>query len=314
MLRKTGSKVFKYEDLTNHPEMIIDYVIAAMTRHTKNCAYKNETRRLDVITRSSAAARVANELIEKWKKADLGVVIDPMLLFDPPLGTVELKMTDPRSGIEHTYTAYKTPTPNNQGLLNDGDVVTQLGVRVGGNTYHPAVIHVSPCPPENLQASGNDDALRILPNNLIEKATKIRCGLNMFKDSRHIEHDTVFGSMGMKRVVMFHLNHWKNSCSYKKGDKLYEYVWFYNNPQYDSFNQVRFNGVSISHYHPLMVKTILHGQPCACVEITLGSDLVDLSDIGYKFIRINGDMKKQVGLSFDDECLVVTPYNITAKM
>ena len=68
VLRKTFSE--DYEDLTNHPEMIIDYVIAAMTRHTKNCAYKNETRRLDVITRSSAAARVANELIEKWKKAD----------------------------------------------------------------------------------------------------------------------------------------------------------------------------------------------------------------------------------------------------
>ena len=128
-------------------KMIIDYVIAAMTRHTKNCAYKNETRRLDVITRSSAAARVANELIEKWKKADLGVVIDPMLLLNPPIETVGVQITNPRTGIEHTYTAYKTPTPNDQGLLNDGDVVTKLGVRVRGNTYHPAVIHFSPCPP-----------------------------------------------------------------------------------------------------------------------------------------------------------------------
>ena len=313
MLRKTFSK--DYEDFTNHPEMIIDYVIKAMKIHTKDCAYKNETSRLEVMARSDAAARVANEQIEKWKKEDLGRVdIDPMLLLNPPIETVGVQITNPRTGIEHTYTAYKTPTPTNPGLLNDGDVVTKHGVRVRGKTYHPAVIHVSPCSPENLQASGDDDALRILPNSLIEEATKIRCGLNMFKDYHHIEHDTVFGSIGMKRVSMFHLNHWKNSCSYKKGDKLYQYVWFYNNPQYNSFNQVRWNGVNICHYHPLMVKTILHGEPCACVEITLGSDLVDLSDIGYKFIRINGDMKKQVGLSFDDECLVVTPYNITAKM
>ena len=82
------------------------------------------------MARSAASARVANEQIEKWKKADLEVDIDLMLLLDPPFETAELKKTDARSGIEHTYTAYKTPTPTNPGLLNDGDVVTKHGVRV----------------------------------------------------------------------------------------------------------------------------------------------------------------------------------------
>ena len=96
MLRKTFSK--DYEDFTNHPEMIIDYVIKAMKIHTKDCAYKNETSRLEVMARSDAAARVANEQIEKWKKEDLGRVdIDPMLLLNPPIETVGVQITNPRT-------------------------------------------------------------------------------------------------------------------------------------------------------------------------------------------------------------------------
>ena len=40
---------------------------------------------------------------------------------------------------------------------------------------------------------------------------------------------------------------------------------------------------------------------------------VHLDDTKFEFIRINGDMEKEVSVKLDDKRLVVTPHNISMK-
>ena len=63
-----------------------------------------------------------------------------------------------------------------------------------------------------------------------------------------------------------------------------------------------------------MGKSVVALAPCACLEIKLGDDQEHLSDMGVKFIRINGDMETVVDLSLDDERLIVNCHKITASM
>ena len=49
------------------------------------------------------------------------------------------------------------------------------------------------------------------------------------------------------------------------------------------------------------------------VPATLGTDTVHLADTEFEFIRINGDMEKEVSIKLDDERSVVTPYTISMK-
>ena len=62
-----------------------------------------------------------------------------------------------------------------------------------------------------------------------------------------------------------------------------------------------------------MSGTILDAPPCACLKATLGEDEKHLTDTEYEFIRINGDMEKEVCLKLDDAKLAVTPYGIEMK-
>ena len=49
------------------------------------------------------------------------------------------------------------------------------------------------------------------------------------------------------------------------------------------------------------------------LKATLGKDKLELTDTEFGFIRINGDMDKNVIVKLDDERLVVTPNEITVK-
>lgn len=49
------------------------------------------------------------------------------------------------------------------------------------------------------------------------------------------------------------------------------------------------------------------------MEIKLGEDEEKLTDTKYTFIRIDGDMDKEVRMSLDDPGLIVTPYGITTS-
>ena len=60
-----------------------------------------------------------------------------------------------------------------------------------------------------------------------------------------------------------------------------------------------------------MSSSIISTAPCAVLEIELGEDEEKLTDTEYTFVRINGDMGKEVRLSLDDPRLVVTPFDIT---
>ena len=69
----------------------------------------------------------------------------------------------------------------------------------------------------------------------------------------------------------------------------------------------------VARRHAFLSGSILSAPPCACLKATLGKDKLHITDTEFEFIRINGDMDKEVSVKLDDKRLVVTPYKITLK-
>ena len=287
---------------------IVKFMLSWMKKKTNETASIRKSRHLEIEERASAQAAVVQEaVVQDTSSRD----INARELLLPRLSTTKIRVTS-KSGATRLVTAYRTPTQNNRDHVNDLDVMMSTGVTAGGVTIHPALHHISPCPPNKLQLT--EGRRLMLCNKMITPETIERCALKMFKDPKHIDHDAFYVSVHLKLCIRFHLFHWRRTCRYVKGDKLYSYLFF--SPRYGYFNQVRgfVSHGRVCYSHALMGKSVVALAPCACLEIELGDDQEHLSDMGVKFIRINGDMETVVDLSLDDERLIVNCHKITASM
>ena len=124
--------------------------------------------------------------------------------------------------------------------------------------------------------------------------------MKMFESANHNDHNHHFTGIGLASVVKFHFSKWKSLYKWRDGEVLYIYLFFSNGDAYHTFHQVRIRACNISRRHALMSKSNEPAAPCACLQVTLGKDQVNLKDTKYKFIRINGDMESEVDLELDD--------------
>ena len=266
---------------------------------------RRETRKQESI---ATAARMRAREEEDKKSGDSGKV-SIMMVLDPPIVTVP-------SSSDSSLIDFKTPTPGNPGELNNADALKAYGCGCGKankQVVFPALGHVSQVAPNMMQLTNGE--VLILGNNQLSEGTKanMREAMKMFDACNHLPHDTPFTGIGLVSLVKFHFRHWSTVYTWKEGKVLYIYLFFKNGDSYDSFDQVRIGGGGICRSHALMSKSIVPAAPCACLQVTLGKDQINLKDTKYKFIRINGDMESEVDLELNDSKLVVSRFGIRMK-
>ncbi|EJK65341.1 hypothetical protein THAOC_13806, partial [Thalassiosira oceanica] len=208
-----------------------------------------------------------------------------------------------------------TPYPDDledKPTLNDSDALTKYGITSGSEFIYPLRVHVSQVHPKDLQRTEGDALL--LPNKRIDEETKIKAGIEgMWRGSKRSDHDRVFTGVDVMEGIKFHFRKHRQVFKWRAGGKVYAYLIFSTNDLYGSFSQLRLKSGWIDRNQALMSYSLLPTAPCACLEIELGEDEEKLTDTKYTFIRIDGDMDKEVRMSLDDPGLIVTTYGITTS-